>query len=128
MHLVKGVQKFLNDQGWHVYVDWQDQSMPPQPSRETALKIQRRIKELNWFLFLATENSMASRWCPWELGFADGAKPYDSILVIPTRDLSGRSHGNEYIQLYRRVDESHGLIGAFLPNGNGNLVRGMVPP
>ena len=44
----------------------------------------RRIELADFFLFLATRNSMSSRWYPWEIGYADGAKPIDTILVIPT--------------------------------------------
>ena len=77
--------------------------MPDKPNRETATKIQQKIKELHYFLFLATANSVASRWCPWEIGYADGQKPLSPILVVPTTDGSS-THGNEYLQLYRRVD------------------------
>ncbi|MCH5937009.1 toll/interleukin-1 receptor domain-containing protein, partial [Salmonella enterica] len=58
----------------------------------------------NWFLFLATENSMSSRWCPWEIGYADGKKNLNNIVIVPTVDSSGRHHGNEYLQLYSRID------------------------
>jgi hypothetical protein len=59
---------------------------------------------MNLFLFLATPNSVTSRWCPWEIGFADGNKPVERIIVIPTVDLTGTWHGNEYLQLYRSLD------------------------
>jgi hypothetical protein len=49
---------------------------------------------------------MASRWCPWELGFADGMKQTEQIAIIATRDASGNYYGNEYLQLYRRIDQS----------------------
>ena len=79
--------------------------MPDTPNRQTAAKIKERIVDHNLFLFLATVNSMASRWCPWEIGYADGKKPIDSILIIPTSD-GNINHGNEYLQLYRRIDWS----------------------
>lgn len=101
--LVNGVTKLLSDTGWRVYVDWADGSMPDIPNRETAARIQQKIVDLNYFLFLATPNSMKSRWCPWEIGYADGKKPLDRILVLPTSDNAG-SYGNEYLQLYRRID------------------------
>ncbi|WP_448671273.1 toll/interleukin-1 receptor domain-containing protein [Pseudoxanthomonas mexicana] len=103
--LAKGLAHLLWQWGWHVYIDWQDASMPPTPDRTTARKIQDKILATDFFLFLATSNSMASRWCPWELGFADGKKSLDSILVVPTRD--GTSiHGNEYLALYRHIDHN----------------------
>lgn len=102
--LAKGVQAFLRSRGWSIYIDWEDNSMPDTPTGETASKIKERIKQLDWFLYLATANSSRSRWCPWEIGYADGVKKHERILLLPTRDVSG-TYGNEYLQLYRRIDE-----------------------
>lgn len=104
--LVRGIITLLDETGWRVYVDWADESMPETPTRETAMIIKRKIVELNYFLFLATPNSMSSKWCPWEIGFADGKKDINTIMIIPTLDSSGRWHGSEYLQLYRKIDEA----------------------
>ncbi|MDH1428882.1 toll/interleukin-1 receptor domain-containing protein [Comamonas aquatica] len=114
--LALGLQAFLREQGLDLYIDWQDSSMPSQPNADTANKLRQRIVGSEWFLFLATQNSMASRWCPWELGYADGKKPLDKIAIVPTRDGHG-THGNEYLQLYRRIEvDAHGGLGIFGPN------------
>lgn len=101
--LAEGLQTLLHEAGWEVYIDWQDADMPASPNRVTASRIQSRIVSADWFLFLATANSTASRWCPWEIGYADGKKPVGRIAVIPTTDTSGRHHGNEYLQLYQQI-------------------------
>lgn len=101
--LAKGLVVLLAEAGWTVYIDWEDHEMPSSPNRETAERIQRKIKEHSFFLFLATEKSMSSRWCPWELGYADGVKDFGRIFVVPTAEGS-TTHGNEYLQLYRRID------------------------
>jgi hypothetical protein len=101
--LAEGLQVVLAEQGVDLYIDWKDATMPETPDRETAQRIQTRIRNCNWFLFLATANSRASRWCPWELGYADGKKQWDQIAIVPTADSRG-THGNEYLQLYRRID------------------------
>lgn len=126
--LAKGVQGLLQEQGWDLYIDWDDQEMPESPNGETALRIKTKIIELDWFLFLATANSMGSRWCPWEIGFADGVKKYDSILVVPTS--SGfTTHGSEYLRLYRRIDLApNGNAAVFKPDGSGVYVRGLARP
>ena len=81
----------------------------------TAKKIQGKIESMKYFLFLATENSMSSRWCPWEIGYANGKKSIDNVLIIPTSER-GKSHGNEYLQLYRRLDQGfNGKVGVFNP-------------
>lgn len=104
--LVKGIINLLTNERWDVYVDWEDATMPAAPDRETALRIQQKIVELKYFIFLATPNSVGSRWCPWEIGYANGKKHIDQILIIPTTDRSGVWYGNEYLQLYRRIDQA----------------------
>lgn len=99
--LVKGLIVFLQEKGVRLYVDWMDQSMPASPNRETARKIQNAIKRRDLFLFLATANSKKSRWCPWEIGYADSSAR--RIYIISTADGLG-TYGNEYLQLYPRLD------------------------
>lgn len=113
--LAKGLVNLFSEAGWIVYIDWEDTSMPDKPDRETAARIQQKIRDLHYFLFLATANSTASRWCPWEIGYADGQKPLSQILVVPTTDGS-TTHGNEYLDLYRRVDVAgQGIVEVWQP-------------
>lgn len=123
--LALGLQEMLNNQGWDVYIDWQDQAMPETPDAETAFNIKVAIVRVDWFLFLATQNSMASRWCPWEIGFADGKKAHERIAIVPTRDNHGHFYGNEYLNLYNKIDVPSGSSGlAFYDTrGNGKWVR-----
>lgn len=78
-----------------------DHTMPETPNKETAQKIQTRIKQADVFLFLATANAKASRWCPWEIGYADSSNK--GIYIIPTFDGSS-TYGNEYLDLYPKID------------------------
>jgi hypothetical protein len=112
--LAKGLQVLLRENGCEIYIDWQDTAMPETPNRTTAQRIQGKIRELDWFIFLATPNSTASRWCPWEIGYADSEKAHSNIFIIPTTDQSGKWYGNEYLQLYRQITEaSSGALAAF---------------
>jgi hypothetical protein len=124
---VRGLVQLLREAGWSAYVDWMDQSMPPRPNRTTAENIKTRIKQVDYFMFLATPNSMESRWCPWEIGYADGVKPIDTILLVQTRDAQGNHYGNEYLDLYRHVDVSkEGPLAAWRPGeGSGTYVRAL---
>lgn len=101
--LAEGLAVLLAENGWELYVDWKDHEMPEKPDKATATKIKSKIASLEWFLFLATPSSSASRWCPWEIGIADSKKPNGSILIIPTTDNSGNWYGNEYLQLYSQI-------------------------
>lgn len=127
--LAKGVQGFLQAMGWEVYIDWEDTAMPEKPNRETADRIQGKIRELDWLIFLATQNSTASRWCPWEIGYADGVKPRNAIVVLPTADRN-RSYGSEYLELYRWVSPADGGgYGLFPPatSSGGVYLRDIRP-
>lgn len=99
--LVKGLIVILKESGVDLYVDWMDESMPEKPNKITDQKIQTRIKQADIFIFLATSNSKASRWCPWEIGYADGVNK--SIFIVPTSD-GYNTYGNEYLDLYAYID------------------------
>lgn len=119
--LVKGVVHLLESSGWNVYIDWEDESLPSTPNKETADKIKKKINELDYFIFLATGNSMSSRWCPWEIGYADGVKTISRILILPVMD-GNKVHGSEYLQLYQRIDESNvGKLAVFEPNKDNGV-------
>jgi hypothetical protein len=104
--LATGLVSLLQEAGWDVYVDYEDSSMPEKPDRTTADTIQKKIVSMDFFLFLATPSSVMSRWCPWEIGYADGCKPNESIWVVQTEE-NGNVYGNEYLDLYRSVDFSN---------------------
>lgn len=99
--LAKGLVVLFQELGVTLYVDWQDNTMPEKPNAETAARIQSKIIQSDVFLFLATAKSKASRWCPWEIGFADSSKK--KIYIIPTSD-GYSSYGNEYLELYPKID------------------------
>jgi len=126
--LAKGLQAHLNRLGWDVYIDWEDTSMPDRPNATTAAKIRRKIVQLDLFLFLATQNSMTSRWCPWELGYADGKKTNNSIMIVQTSS-GGRSYGSEYLDLYRHIEPTKdGAIGHFFQSEDGRYLKGTARP
>lgn len=113
--LVTGLLRMLHNSGFQLYVDWADHEMPEKPNRETAQRIKNKIAEHHLFLFLATANSVTSRWCPWEIGYADGKKPIESIVVIPTIE-GATTYGSEYLDLYRRLDlSSLGKLAVWAP-------------
>ena len=99
--LVKGLIVSFQEAGISLYIDWMDSTMPEKPDKITAKRLQERIKSMNIFLFLATDNSVVSRWCPWEIGYADANSK--SIFIVPTSQ-ENTDFGNEYLQLYKKID------------------------
>ncbi len=130
--LAEGIQVYLNGEGWNVYIDWMDDSMPDQISSATAERLQAKILENDYFLLLATQNSCrVSRWCPWEIGYADGKKLRTKILIIPTQDDNGYEYGSEYLGLYRRIERMTSTDSSFIgaavmpPSGEGFWVKSL---
>jgi len=117
--LVKGLIVIFKENGVDLYVDWMDQSMPEAPNKQTAIKIKERIIKAHLFIFLATANSKASRWCPWEIGYADGVNK--NIYIVPTTD-GYNTYGNEYLELYAKIDSGtfkiDGKPGYFVTRAN----------
>lgn len=99
--LVKGLIVLFQELGIDLYVDWKDHNMPEKPNGQTAKTIQDRIKQTDLFLFLATGNSKESRWCPWEIGYADSS--LKRIYILPTSEGTS-SYSNEYLELYPKID------------------------
>jgi hypothetical protein len=125
--LVEGLIQIFKEEGVLLYVDWMDNEMPETTNGDTARQIKTKIRESEMFLFLATPNSLASRWCPWEIGYADGVKQHERILVIPTRE-HGQTYGNEYIDIYRRLERANdGQLAAWYPrtHSNGTYARSL---
>ena len=123
--LAEGLQVLFRERGWDIYLHWEDDTMSETPTRENEEKIQKRIRECDWFLFLATANSSALSWCSWELGYASGSKSSDAILIVPTKDGSDMWYGSEYLQLYRHIDvTSSRRFGAFRPTEDRGVLIG----
>ncbi|WP_285413659.1 toll/interleukin-1 receptor domain-containing protein [Variovorax sp. efr-133-TYG-130] len=101
--LAKGLQIELAQAGWDVFIDWELGVMIERPTRATVERIQKEIQERDWLIYLATPNSERSRWCPWEIGFADGRKSSDSVVIVATEDSNG-TYGAEYLNLYKQID------------------------
>lgn len=126
--LAKNMKIYLSKYRINLYIDWLDNKMPANTNAKTALELKNKIKSNNYFLLLATNNALASKWVPWELGIADGAKSYDNILILPINDNYGRFNGNEYLQIYKRVEQDNlGELGIFEPNKhNGILLESVL--
>lgn len=101
--LVEATRNFLAAAGVLVYVDWLDPQMPEVTSPVTAKSLQRKIAENAKFVLLATSKSLASRWVPWELGYADGIKEPNVIAVLPVVERIDEKP-SEYLGIYNRIE------------------------
>ncbi|MES9028079.1 toll/interleukin-1 receptor domain-containing protein [Stenotrophomonas sp. BSUC-16] len=103
--LVIGAIRVLEGHGARVYVDEIDPEMPPYTNDETAALLRKRIHQTRSFVLLASKNSRESKWVPWELGIADGAKGFERLALFPALDNSYDEDWTswEYLGLYRRI-------------------------
>ena len=103
-----GAKAFFENLGIEIYVDWADETMPERPNGVTAQKIKKQIMSTNdKFILLATNNAVASKWCNWEVGIGDSFKLLKKkIAILPLADNSGTWNGNEYLQIYPRIEKS----------------------
>lgn len=96
--LVAGLYHLFNKAGYDVYIDWIDDKQLNRHyvTSETANLIKNRIRASLGTAYISTENSTSSKWCPWELGVADGMK--GKVCILPVMNHSYR--GQEYLGLY----------------------------
>lgn len=103
--LVEQGVAFLRGFNIDVYVDWMDETMSEKPNGITAQKIKSKIVSNDKFFLLATNAAVISKWCNWEVGIGDVHKFLnDKICLLPLADNSGHWTGNEYLQIYPRVE------------------------
>jgi hypothetical protein len=105
--VIEQAKIFFENLGISIYVDWADKTMPESTNGITAQKIKNQIISINdKFVLLATEKAVASKWCNWEVGIADPFKlPSKKIALLPLADNGGTWSGNEYLQIYPRIEE-----------------------
>jgi len=101
-NLVLGIKQLLEDRKLTVYVDWIND---PQLDRskvtpQTAATLRSRMKSCKSLFFVDTDNSISSKWMPWECGYFD-AHSNEKVAIIPVRDNAQSSYaGREFLGLY----------------------------
>lgn len=105
--LVLGVKLLIERSGRSVYVDWIDDPTLDRSNvtKATAATLRHRMKSCNSLIFATSENSSASKWMPWELGYFDGHKP-DKVSILPlVESYDSEWAGQEYLSLYPVVEK-----------------------
>lgn len=128
--VVEQAKIFFENLGISVYVDWADETMPEKTNGITAQKIKNQIISVNdKFVLLATNKAVDSKWCNWEVGIADPFKlPSKKFAILPLADNNGAWNGNEYLQIYPRIELSPRKVGGegyyvWFPDGTWETIE-----
>lgn len=72
--VVKGIYYMLKGMGFKVYVDFMVDPLMDRKNvtKETAGRIQSRLKHSKSLIYAHSSNASMSKWMPWELGVVDG--------------------------------------------------------
>lgn len=100
------LRDYLQALGYSVFVDWIEK---PELDREkvtkkTAAYLRKVMDRCVSLLFAVSEDSPASKWMPWELGYFDGRG--GPVAIVPITERTTRSEtyrGQEYLGLYPYV-------------------------
>lgn len=95
----------FNNAGYSVYVDWIDDKNLDKNnvSYKTAKFIRNRISECKGLSYIATGNIVNSKWCPWELGLADGLLN-GKACILPILKEPGVFNGVEFVGIYPIIE------------------------
>lgn len=120
--VVQQAVTFFRTLGIAIYVDWMDETMPENTSGVTATNIKSKIISNDKFILLATNSAVASKWCNWEVGVGDTFKySTNKLAILPLADNNSTWTGNEYLQIYPRIEKKYSFINddfeLIFPNG-----------
>ena len=106
---VELLKEDLEAAGFSVYVDWIEDSHLNRNnvSSNTATVIRNRMKNCKSLIYAFSENSVLSKWAPWELGFFDGFN--GKVAVLPIFDIPqiGEDYkGVEFIGIYPYITKA----------------------
>lgn len=101
MDLIAGLKLILEDLGYKVYVDWNDDALNSDVvTPETAKILRERMKQCKSLIYAFSENASNSKWMPWELGYFDALKNA-RVAVLPISQSAKYAYkGSEYVGLF----------------------------
>ena len=101
MELIAGLKLILNDLGYSVYVDWNDNKLDPNDvTPDTAKVLRERMKQCKSLVYAFSENATNSKWMPWELGYFDALKN-SRVAVLPICETAKSGFkGTEFVGVY----------------------------
>lgn len=101
--VLAGVVLILQDHGYSVYADWNDNALDcNHVTPQTAAILKERMAKCRCLIYAFSENATHSKWMPWELGYFDGLKGKVAVLPI-TQGIKSSIVGSEFVGLYPQI-------------------------
>lgn len=115
--LIKNIIRYFQKLGAKPYIDKDDMELPINTSPKTASTLIFSIEACNRFVVVVTDNSINSKWVPWELGVANSKKEYKDIAILPisSAKVNGDWKDNEYLGIYQQIRERDGKLIIYNP-------------
>lgn len=103
--LILTLVQLFNECGYSVYVDWIDDKTLDRSNvtKETAEIVRSRVSQSKSLAYIETKNITNSKWCPWELGIADGMLN-GRAAILPILSDDNKFKGQEYLGIYPYID------------------------
>ena len=117
IELIKKIIEYFYMLGAKPYIDKDDMELPKYTDIDTAKKLKSNIDVCKRFVIVVTDNSINSKWVPWELGVADTLKGYKNVAILPieSKNVSENFIGNEYLGIYNQIREKSGELVIYNP-------------
>ncbi|MDY0144037.1 MAG: toll/interleukin-1 receptor domain-containing protein [Bacteroidales bacterium] len=99
------ITELLEKCGYKVYIDLRDDDINKhqEVNKKTAERIIQNMKVCKSLLFLHTNATKNSQWCPWELGYFNGFRNRCAIIPLTEKNNETVEH-QEFLSLYPYVD------------------------
>lgn len=93
--------KLFNQSGYSVYADWQGEKLNQSDiTADAARKLKTGMNRCKGLLYMTAERKAASGWCPWELGYFDGASRGRCCVFPILKEPQVSSEGEGYLGIY----------------------------
>ena len=89
--------------GYKIYLDFEDALLDHnEVSENTAKRLASIIEKCKSIIYIHSQNSKLSKWCPWELGLGQGLKKPISILELVDDEKSFVKQA--YLEVYPTIE------------------------
>lgn len=104
LNYVKTVAELLIDQGFLVYIDDNDSMLDKKNvTDETPKRLARIMESCACLVYVCTDNSVESLWCPWEIGYMSCKSNFKCAILPVIDEINSYIKHREYLLAYPEI-------------------------